>query len=55
MNPNWLFRMSRWARNPPSAAKVKFVAGIITVALIVVGLEALGWWPESLTAEKMRP
>ncbi len=28
MNLRWLFRMSRWARNPPSAARVAFVLGI---------------------------
>lgn len=55
MNPIWFLRMSRWARNPPSAARVRFVFAIVAVALIIVGLEWMGWWPDALTAEKMRP
>ena len=55
MNPRWLLRMSQWARNPPSAGRVKFMAAIIGVVLLVFALEYFGLWPEALTAERMRP
>lgn len=53
MNPRHLLRMSRWARNPPSAARVKLVFGVIAVALLIGGLGKLGWWPDWATAERM--
>jgi hypothetical protein len=34
-------RMARWARRPPSAARVKLVIGVILVCLAIVGLERL--------------
>jgi hypothetical protein len=55
VNLHWLFRMSQWARNPPSRARVKFVFAIVLCALGIVFLEWMGWWPESLTAQRMRP
>ena len=53
MNPIWLLRMSRWARNPPSAKRVKLVFGIIVLALVIVGIEWMGWWPDWATAERI--
>lgn len=53
MNPIWLLRMSKWARNPPSAARVKLVFGIIAFAILVVGIEWMGWWPDWATAERV--
>jgi len=53
MNPNWLLRMSRWARNPPSASRVKLVFGIIAVGAIIYGIEWVGWWPDWATTERM--
>jgi hypothetical protein len=55
MNPLWLLRMSQWARRPPSLARIKLVFGIIAVLLVVFVLEHYGWWPDALTAERMRP
>ncbi len=55
MGPHWLLRMSQWARNPPSAKRVKIVFGAILLALLIFGLEHFGFWPEALTAERMRP
>ncbi len=46
---NWLIRMSRWARNPPSWERVRMVALIIVACLIVFGLERVFGWPEWLT------
>lgn len=53
MNPIWLLRMSKWARNPPSATRVKLVFEIIAVAAAIWGIEWMGWWPEWATAERI--
>ena len=53
MNQIWLLRMSRWARNPPSAKQVKLVFGIIGLALVIFGIEWMGWWPDWATAERI--
>ncbi|MFY0648277.1 MAG: hypothetical protein ACSHW6_14680 [Sulfitobacter geojensis] len=53
MNPVWLMRMSQWARNPPSAKRVKLVFGIIAIAAVIWGIEWLGYWPEWAKAERI--
>ncbi|MGJ8626545.1 MAG: hypothetical protein ACSHXB_06250 [Sulfitobacter sp.] len=53
MNPNWLFRMSRLARNPPSLKRVKLVFGVIALAALIWGIEWMGWWPDWATAERI--
>ncbi|GAA6175451.1 hypothetical protein [Sulfitobacter pacificus] len=53
MNTTWLMRMSQWARNPPSAKRVKLVFGIIAVAAVIWGIEWLGYWPEWAKAERI--
>ena len=55
MNPRWFLRMARWAHNPPSEGKVKFVLAIIAVCLILVGIEWLGFWPDWLRVNSLRP
>ena len=50
----WLLRMSRWARNPPSAKRVMLVLGVIIACLLIYGLEQMGWWPDWATATRMR-
>jgi len=47
--------MSQWARNPPSAARIKLVFGIIAILLVIVVIERSGYWPDALTTSKMRP
>jgi heme/copper-type cytochrome/quinol oxidase subunit 4 len=54
MNVVWFMRMKRWVQNPPSPQRVKFIFGIIVVAAVIFGLEYFGYWPEWLTAERMR-
>ncbi|MFD1913425.1 hypothetical protein [Halodurantibacterium flavum] len=54
MNLIWLLRMARWARRPPSAARVKLVLGIIAVCLILAGIELFGLWPDWATMEPVR-
>ncbi|SFD75287.1 hypothetical protein SAMN04488523_102278 [Sulfitobacter brevis] len=53
MNPQWLFRMSRWARNPPSMGRVKLVFGVILVAALIWGIDWLGYWPDWARAERI--
>jgi hypothetical protein len=52
INPNWFVRMARWARKPPSAARVKLVFAVIAIALLIVGVDRLGLWPDWAGAER---
>ncbi|MEZ5685994.1 MAG: hypothetical protein R3D78_08910 [Paracoccaceae bacterium] len=52
ISPHWFLRMARWARNPPSAARVKLVLAVIAIALAIVGIEKLGLWPDWAEAER---
>lgn len=45
----WLIRMARWARHPPSPARVKLVFGVIAVCFALYGFEQIWGWPEWLT------
>lgn len=42
----WLLRASKWARNPPSKARVMLVLAVIALGIGIVALERLGLWPE---------
>ena len=50
---NWLVRMARWARNPPSPRQVMLVFGVIAVCLALYAVERWVGWPEALTAERL--
>jgi hypothetical protein len=50
----WLIRMSHWARNPPPLRRVILVFAVIGLCLAIVGIEWLGYWPDWLTAERVR-
>ncbi|MEL7099042.1 MAG: hypothetical protein AAGM84_09460 [Pseudomonadota bacterium] len=50
----WLLMMSRWARNPPSDRRVALVFGAVALALVIWGIETLGYWPDWATAERVR-
>ena len=54
MSPLWLFRMSRWARKPPSAKAVKMVLIILTICFVVYAIERWIGWPDALTVERVR-
>lgn len=49
MGPIWLMRMYQWAKNPPSANKVKLVLLVVALCFALWGLEMLGLWPQALT------
>lgn len=51
MNHRWLFRMARWAQNPPSEKRVKFVFAIIGICLATFAVEYFFGWPEALSVD----
>lgn len=55
MNPRWLLRMARWARNPPPARQVKIVLVVLALCLLIAGLARLGYWPDWARLQPMRP
>ena len=55
MGLHWFFRMAQWARNPPSAKRVRVVFAAILLVLAVFAAEQFGVWPEAWTAQPMRP
>ncbi len=52
MNSRWLLRMTRWAQNPPSAGRVKFVLAIIAVCAALYAVERFYGWPDALTPDR---
>ncbi|WP_308446160.1 hypothetical protein [Roseovarius pelagicus] len=44
--------MARWAQNPPSPAKVKFVLGIVVLCLALAAYEHFYGWPDALTPNR---
>ena len=53
MNPMWLLRMARWARNPPSTRMVIMVLAIIVLCVVLFGVEYFLGWPEWLTPDRV--
>lgn len=53
---NWLslLRMARWARNPPSAARVRLVLAILAICLVVFAIETWIGWPDWMSLEAER-
>ncbi|WP_415184008.1 hypothetical protein [Phaeovulum sp.] len=49
MNLTWLLRMSKWSRRPPSWTRVKLVALVVALCLLLFGLEWAGLWPDWAT------
>lgn len=50
----WLLRAKRWVQNPPSAARVKLVLGVIALCLVIVAIERFMGWPEWMTVDGLR-
>lgn len=56
MNPLQLLRMAKWARHPPSLARVKLGAVVLALCLALWGIEQLWGWPDWLTVNgKVKP
>jgi hypothetical protein len=45
MNPRWLLMPKRWAQNPPSMGKMKFVVAIVCFASLFTQLNGFGAGP----------
>ncbi len=48
----WMLRMKRWAQNPPSWGRVKFVLAIVAICLALVAVERVFGWPDWLTPDR---
>jgi len=46
-------RMSRLARHPPSGRAVVIGLVALVLCLVIVGIEAAGWWPDWLRARRV--
>lgn len=46
MNLRQLLRAGRWARNPPSARRVRLILGVLALCLLIAGLDALDLLPD---------
>ncbi len=55
MNLHHFFFMARWARNPPSARRVKIVLVALAICLVILGIEYMGWWPDWARTEPRAP
>lgn len=53
LDPRQLLRASMLARNPPSEKRVKFVFGVMAIALVIGGIEWMGWWPDWATSQRI--
>ena len=51
MNIRFLFRMARWAQNPPSKRQVRFFLAIVLICLAILAYEHLFGWPEALSPD----
>ncbi len=54
MNQRWLLRAKRWAQNPPSLARIKFIATILAICILLYGIEQIWGWPAWLTPNDLR-
>jgi len=46
MNMRFFLRMARFARHPPSDARVKLIFGVVALVLAIGGIEYFIGWPE---------
>ena len=47
-------RMSKWARKPPSAKRVKLVFAVVAICLVLVAIEKLFGTPDWMQVESLR-
>ncbi len=46
---HWMVRMKRWAQNPPSWGRVKFVFAIVFACILLYAYEYFYGWPDFLS------
>ncbi|WP_425038863.1 hypothetical protein [Primorskyibacter sp. S187A] len=47
--------MAKWARRPPSDARVKLVFGILVLCVILFAIERWIGWPDALSTHWTQP
>jgi hypothetical protein len=52
VNLNWLLRMAKWARRPPSMLQLKIAAVAVAAVLTIIALDHFGLWPEWAQMER---
>ncbi|MEJ2037034.1 MAG: hypothetical protein P8X69_13750 [Maritimibacter sp.] len=52
LSPRHLLRMANWARNPPSAKRVKQVLAVVAVVVAIWGLERIFGTPDWMQLEQ---
>lgn len=53
LDPHWLMRMARWARNPPSWGAFRFLLLIVVLCAALYAVDLIWGWPEALTPERI--
>lgn len=54
MNPRWLLHAKRWAQNPPSMGRIKLVAAVVAICILIVVAEKMGLTPDWMAADRVR-
>lgn len=54
MNMNFLLRMARLVRNPPSPRRAALMAAVIVACFALWGIEQFWGWPDWLTVNRRR-
>jgi hypothetical protein len=54
MNPRFFLQMAQIARRPPSKKTIILWITVVTIALILFGIERLIGWPDWLTVNSHR-
>ncbi|SMR71930.1 hypothetical protein SAMN04488030_1270 [Aliiroseovarius halocynthiae] len=54
MDPRWLLRMSKWARNPPSARRVILGIVVLAICLALFAYEYFIGAPDWMEIERIR-
>jgi hypothetical protein len=54
MNPRWLLMPKRWAQNPSSIGKMKFVVAIVLLCIALYAIERIWGWPDWLTPDRVQ-
>lgn len=54
MNMNFLLRMARMARHPPSPKRAALMVAVIVACFALWGVEMYWGWPDWLTVNKRR-
>ena len=52
LDPRHLLWAKRWVQNPPSPKRIKLVFAVVAIALLVVGIDDFGFWPDWARAER---